>query len=172
MSKSDHNIIETKINITWKASDAKVIKVFKYKDIEAQKRFKDETDVTTELSNIVKSNKPIKEITNTFVKRIKGFIHSNFKKVKIIDKPDKNLEHLYNKRRLLRNKTEEESIQELEQVENELSEKYAEGMFKTILSKVKGLDECEDGGFNSGKLWKLKQKLSPRNHDPPKCNEK
>ena len=110
MSKSDHNIIETKINITWKASDAKVIKVFKYKDIEAQKRFKDETDVTTELSNIVKSNKPIKEITNTFVKRIKGFIHSNFKKVKIIDKPDKNLEHLYNKRRLLRNKTDEESV--------------------------------------------------------------
>ena len=63
-------------------------------------------------------------------------------------------------------------FQELKQVENELSEKYAEGMFKTILSIVKGLDECEDGGFNSGKLWKLKQKLSPRNHDPPKCNEK
>ena len=40
-------------------------------------------------------------------------------------------------------------------------------MFKTIMTEVKGLDDCEDGGFNSGKLWKLKQKLSPRNHDPP-----
>ena len=33
-----------------------------------------------------------------------------------------------------------------------------------------GLHYCidsEDGGFNSGKLWKLKKKLTPSNYDPP-----
>ena len=47
-------------------------------------------------------------------------------------------------------------------------------MFKTIMIEVKGLDDCEDGGFNTRKLWKLKQKLSPRTHDAPSAmtNEK
>ena len=164
--KSDHNIIETKINLKWKTKDAKVVEVFKFKDTEAQNMFKEETNKTLELSNIVNSKKPLEIVTKKLVKRIKGFIHSNFQKIKIIDKPNEALEKLYNKRRLLRTQTDDDSIQELEDVENELSEKYSEVMFKTIMKEVKGLDDCEDGGFNTGKLWKLKQKLSPRTHDP------
>ena len=26
---------------------------------------------------------------------------------------------------------------------------------------------CEEGGFNPGKLWQLKKKLSPKHRDPP-----
>ena len=128
--------------------------------------FKEETNKTLELSNIVNSKKPLEIVTKKLVKRIKGFIHSNFQKIKIIDKPNEALEKLYSKRRLLRIQTDDDSIQELEDVENELSEKYSEVMFKTIMKEVKGLDDCEDGGFNTGKLWKPKQKLSPRTHDP------
>ena len=108
------------------------------------------------------------------MKRIKGFIHSNFQKIKIIYKPNEALEKLYSKRRLLRTQTDDDSIQELEDVENQLSKKYSEVMFKTIMIEVKGLDDCEDGGFNTRKLWKLKQKLSPRTHDAPSAmtNEK
>ena len=35
------------------------------------------------------------------------------------------------------------------------------------MAEVKGADNCEDGGFNAGKLWKLRKKLLPRNQDPP-----
>ena len=35
------------------------------------------------------------------------------------------------------------------------------------MTEVKGADNCEDGVFNAGKLWKLRKKLSPRNRDPP-----
>ena len=51
--KSDHNIIKTKINLKWKTKDAKIIEVFMFKDAEAQKMFKEETNKTLELSNIV-----------------------------------------------------------------------------------------------------------------------
>ena len=50
---------------------------------------------------------------------------------------------------------------ELEAVENELSSKYSEVMANKILKEVQGLEDAEDGCFNSGKLWKLKRKLSP-----------
>ena len=51
--KSDHNIIKTKINLKWKTKDAKIVEVFMFKDAEAQKMFKEETNKTLELSNIV-----------------------------------------------------------------------------------------------------------------------
>ena len=43
---------------------------------------------------------------------------------------------------------------------------YREQMYRHIKDKIKDI-ECEDGGFNSGKLWKLKKKLLPLNYDPP-----
>ena len=52
-------------------------------------------------------------------------------------------------------------------VENELGAKYSEVMFEKIMLEVKGMEENEDGGFNPGKLWKLKKKLSPKANEPP-----
>ena len=40
-------------------------------------------------------------------------------------------------------------------------------MFQKIMTKVKGMEDSEDGGFNWGRLWKLKKKLSPKVSDPP-----
>ena len=37
--------------------------------------------------------------------------------------------------------------------------------------KIQNTGDCEDGGFNSGKLWKLKKKLAPRNSKPPSAME-
>ena len=41
-----------------------------------------------------------------------------------------------------------------------------EKMYQKIKSEIDCIDN-EDGGFNSGKLWKLKKKLSPVNSDQP-----
>ena len=144
-----------------------MIEVFKFKDLDAQTNFKIDTTETSELSKIIDQNKSIDIVTKKFLKRLKSCIHKNFKKVRIVDKPDKTLEELYNKRRILRTKTDEHSIKELENVDKELSEKDAEQMSRKIKSEVQGVDNGEEGGFNAGKLWKLKTKLAPRNNDPP-----
>ena len=40
-------------------------------------------------------------------------------------------------------------------------------MFKKIMDEVKDAHDDEDGGFNAGKLLKLKKKLYPKCSDPP-----
>ena len=166
-TESDHNVINTKLNMTWSPKETKVTEVFKYKDKEALKKFKTETTNTTQLSQIVEMDKPLEVVTNKFMKRLKGFRHQCFKKVKIVDKTDKKLEELYNTRRLLRTKEDNNSKIELAKVDKELAEKYSEVMFKKIMTEVKDSNDDEDGGFNAGKLWKLKKKLSPNCSEPP-----
>ena len=77
---------------------------------------------------------------------MKGFVQECFTKVKIEDKPNTELDNLYNKRTVLRTKSDDKSLSELEKVENELSEKYSESMYKTIMGEVKGFEDSEDGG--------------------------
>ena len=36
-----------------------------------------------------------------------------------------------------------------------------------ILDEVKGLNNSEEGRFNTGSLWKIKKKISPRPVEPP-----
>ena len=45
-------------------------------------------------------------------------------------------------------------------------------MSKKILHEVDGMENTEDGGFNTGKLWKLKKKLCPKPTDPPSAMQR
>ena len=96
------------------------------------------------------------------IKRIKGFVNQTFKKVRIVEKPDEELETLYTKRRILRSKNNFQSQIELETVEKELSDKYADKMYNKIKKVLKGAEDSEEGGFHTGHLWKLKKELAPR----------
>ena len=73
---------------------------------------------------------------------------------------------MYNKRRVLRNKTDIESIEELELREDEMAKKYFNSMANKIREELKGVN-WENGGFNPGKFWKLDKKVSPRICDAP-----
>ena len=107
--------------------------MFKYKDSEALTNFKIATTNTNKLSKIINSDKPIDVVTKKFLKRLKGFVHQCFRKVKIVEKEDKDLEDLYNIRRILRTKSDAESEIKLEEVEKILCEKYSEVMTKKYL---------------------------------------
>ena len=76
------------------------------------------------------------------------------------------LERLYEKRRQLRNKSDDASKEELEIVEEELATKYSESMYNKIQNELKAV-KGDEGGYNPGHLWKLKKKLSPRQSEPP-----
>ena len=165
--ESDHNIINTRLNLKWNSRETKVMEVFNYKDAKSLSMFKAEKTNTDSLSKIIDLDKPIDVVTKKFMKRLSGFIHKCFKKVKIVDKEDRRLQQLYNIRRVLRNKSDEASALKLEEVNNELSENYADIMCKKIMGEIKNVGDSEEGGFSAGRLWKLKKKLSPKNTEPP-----
>ena len=169
--ESDHNLINSTLKLSWNSNQSKVIEVFKYHDKESKKCFKKVTSDTKQLSNIIDQDKSITVVTNKMMKRLKGFIHQCFRKVKIVDKPNAELNDLYNKRQILRTKNDEKSKVELEKLNDKLCQKYSESMYKKIEKEINNIGDCEDGGFNSGKLWKLKKKLSPNTSEPPSAME-
>ena len=71
-----------------------------------------------------------------------------------------------NKGTYLGNKSDALSKIELENIENELNDKYSEVMCDKIQSEINSINS-EDGGLNVGHFWKLKCKLSPRPNKPP-----
>ena len=161
--KSLRYFVELNMIIRYQISD-----IYQISDKNALQMFKKVTSETNHLSLIIDMDKPLDVVTNKFLKRLKGYIHECFEKVKIVDKPNKELEELYNKRRIIRNKCNNKfSEKELEEVEKELSIKYSSTMYSKIMGEVEGLEDAEDCGFNPGKLWKLKKKLSAKACEPP-----
>ena len=79
------------------------------------------------------------------------------------------LENLSEKRRRLRTKPDQKSKDELKQVDNELTEKYSENMYSKIMEELKGVNDSEEGGFNSDHVWKLKKRILPRLNDVPRA---
>ena len=92
--ESDHNLIETKLNIPWCISADEPTEVFNLKDKVSQERFFALTNKTTDLSKIFETNKTLEVQTKKFIKRLDGFIHQRFQKIKITTKCDQRLEEL------------------------------------------------------------------------------
>ena len=169
--ESDHNTIVTELKIEWKPHvKSQKKKFFNLKDKKCQERFKYETDNTTDLSKIIYKENDLDIATKKFLKRLDGFITKSFKKIRITEKVDKELEELYQKRGELRNQTNAESKKKLEDIEKVMADKYSEEMYYKIKEELKEINS-EDGGWNSGFLWKLKNKVSPRPTDPPTAME-
>ena len=105
----------------------------------------------------MKLKKSLEVQTRKYIKCISGLIHECFKKVKITRKLDPQLGKLYDKRRYLRTKDDEKSVEELEAVEQELATKYPESMFNKMYQDIKGI-RGDEGGYNPGHLFKLKKK--------------
>ena len=140
--------------------------MYNLKNYECQAKFKDLTSKSTSLTSAISSNDDLNTSTKTFLKTLNQSIHRCFKKVRIVDKPDKEIEKLFEMRRILKNLHDEKSKDDLAKVEKELAEKCAESNYKKIREEIDNI-KTDEGGFNSGHLWKLKKKLSPKCRDPP-----
>ena len=44
-------------------------------------------------------------------------------------------------------------------------DKVAEENYEKLKEEINGI-KCDEGGINSGKLWRLKKKLNPKCRDP------
>ena len=66
----------------------------------------------------------------------------------------------------MKNKEDAESKEKAKDMEADLAEKYAEGIFNQIKDEIKNIKH-EEGGLNSGNLWRLKNKINKKYPEPP-----
>ena len=95
------------------------------------------------MEKIFETNKPLEVQTKKFIKRLNGFINSCFKKVKIETTVDYKLEQLYDKRRYQRSTDDDKSKIALEDVEEELIDRYSERMYHKIRDEIKVINNTE-----------------------------
>ena len=166
ITESDHNTMVGKFGIKWRSTEIKVKnEIFNY-DSEGLKKFKNTTEANGTLSNITKKDENVNILTKQFLKKLKQVKHKWFKKIKIRKSDNKEIENLYNKRKLLRNKSDKESKNKLNEIEEELANKLSEDLYGIIESETSKINS-EEGGFHSGDLWRLKNKLKKVSRDPP-----
>ena len=167
VKSSDHNPILTHFDIKWnKKASKQRIEMFNLKNQEGQEKFKILTSKTNEFTEAVQKNEDINLCTQNFLYCLNSFIRRCFKKIRIVNKPMKDIDELFERRRKLRNKTDEKSNRELKEVEKRLADLCAKSNYEKIKEEVKNI-KPDEGGLHSGKLWKLKKKLSPKCRDPP-----
>ena len=101
--ESEHNPLVTKFKMTWnKKIKSKRIEMFNLKNRNCQIKFKELTTSGTFLSEVFENNDDLNKATNIFIKRLNQVIQKSFKKIRISDRPDKELEALYVKRNILK----------------------------------------------------------------------
>ena len=169
ITESDHHSIITRIKANWKRDikcDRK--EIYNLKDEASLALFKEFTSNGNFLSEVFEDeNKCVDVKSKQFIKRLKFCLSKCFKKIRIKgSKRNLHLEQLFERRRILRTKTDEISMASLKDVDKELSELCAKENMETINEACKGLS-CETGGVNGKKMWQLKKKLRGIVSEPP-----
>ena len=169
VQESDHNSLITQVKATWnKKKNVQKAEMYNLKDADGLKRFKEITSKNNFLSEVFENEEKCIEVkTKQFLKRLGYCLSQSFKKIRIgTNRKNVELENLFNKRRILRTKKDDYSIEKLDDVERRLSEICADDNLKIVNEACGGLTS-EDGGVNATKLWQLKRKLRGIPLEPP-----
>ena len=116
--------------------------MFNLKNKACQELFKDATTGANNnnfLSSVFDEEGDVNELTEKFLKRLFKIINKCFRKIRIKDnneKVDNVKEELFTKWRELKKKKDINSKAELEEIENELADKYAKENYDKIKEKV------------------------------------
>merc|ERR1712083_578266 len=122
-----------------------------------------ETSKSTKLSEVFETDDDIEKQTKKFLKRLGKCIHKCFKKIRIKSTKTTEYDKLYSEWKNLKLQGNHE---EACKVEAQLAEETGREVLNKIKEEIEGI-KCDEGGRNSGHLWKLKKKLIPRIQDPP-----
>ena len=164
--ESDHNTIITKFDIKYsKDVDKQRIEIFNFIDSEGQKKFKELTDSNT-LSSIFDNSDRIEKQAKKFMKQLNRILHQSFKKIRIKPEAETKIEKMFKKQKELKQKTDKQSKEKLKKLEEEMAKNMSEDMYNIIRDEVSEVNS-DEGGFNSGLLWRLKNKLRPKKISPP-----
>ena len=132
--ESDHNSIETKFDIKWEEkSNAHREEVFNFNDSEGKKRFKELTEENTKLSFIFDNDESVEVQGGKFLKMLNRIIYQTFPKIRIKQSKDTKIDKLFRQQKILKNKTDKKSKDELTKVEQNLADEMAEDLYKGVL---------------------------------------
>ena len=167
-TESDHNVIFSRFKLPW---NKKMVKqrqeLFNLKNEECQKVFRDATTNNNNyLSSVFDEDGDVNSKTEKFMRRLNKVINKYFRKIRVTEKKDEVKEKLFEKWRRMKNNLNDKNKLGFENLENELTEKYAEQYMKKISERTGGI-ETEDGEIMKNDIWKLKKDLFSKNKDPP-----
>ena len=120
------------------------------------------------MSEVFDNEDNIEVQTKRFIKKLNRVIQKCFKKIRIKSTYNSKIDKLFQTRNNLRRikDIDEMKKSELEKVEAELADNMAEDMYLIVKEEVDKV-KCDEGGFNSGRLWRLKNKLRPKFNNYP-----
>ena len=176
--KSDHNILFADFLIEHKNFSQKRprIEVFNVKNAECQQNFKRETEIDVKMKQCFKSDADFQTQCRNFFKSLNRVVHKSFRKVRIVTKPneDKEIRDLLNEQAKLKKMLGKKSIKpnsseiyqsKIVEIENDLSEKIADRNASIVKEYIESM--TVNGKFSPLGMWKLKNKLLPKEADPP-----
>ena len=109
------------------------------------------------MSSIFDTNEDIEVQTKKFLKKLNNILHQSFKKIRKTKNKDSEIDKLFRKQKELKKKKEINKAEqkELEEVESELADKMANDLYEIVKEEV-NIVKSDEGGLNSGHLWRLK----------------
>ena len=189
VTQTDHNMLIGTFNamISDKYLEQRK-EIFKYNDIDGQKRFKDLTSKNI-LSKCFDEENDVVKASSKWLKELKNILHRSFKKVrvckrgktrsvviekiKIKQKVVNDIETLKNDLKSVNNGDKTESIKKihvledkLETIGNEIAEINALKHANAIQEHFEELTN-DDGQFSSMQMWRLKKKLFKNQSEVP-----
>ena len=176
--KSDHNILFADFLIEHKNFRQKRprVEVFNVKNAECQQHFKRETENNNEMKKCFNSDADFKIQCNNFFKSLNKVVHKSFRKVRVVAKPneDKEIRELLNTQAKLKKELGNKSLKpnnseiyqsKIVEIENVLSGKIADRNANIVKEYIESM--TFNGKFSPIGMWKLKNKLLPKEADPP-----
>ena len=131
--QSDHNVIISKFKFSWnKRIRSNRIEMYNLKNLECQAKFKQLTNSSDNLSAIFDNEENLDKATELFIDKLNQYIGTCFRKIRICDKPNKQIDELFAMRKELRSKSDELSKQKLMKVEEKLADLCAENNYNKI----------------------------------------
>ena len=171
--KSDHNTVFADFHIEYNNISQKKprVEVFNVKNKECQEVFRKETEQNAKLKQCFASEESFQIQSDRFFKTLKSVVHKCFNKVRVGTKliEDKDIRELLNeqtklKKSMKNNHSEIFQKQSLE-LEKKIAERVADRNAKIVKEYVDSMNF--DGKFSPLGMWKLKNRLMPREYDVP-----
>ena len=178
MVESDHNILFCKLKVKWdRRIKIERKEVFRLKYAEGLKTFSELTSNCPKLVKLSKNSSNFLEDAEKWLNKIEDIKHKSFQKIRITGKAKSQNEELDNLMKAKLNlKSSLSKIvdpvilgnikEKIKVIENEISLRCSEKNVSIVKHHIEELSNGEDQVCRLN-MWRLKNKLCPRNSDPP-----
>lgn len=169
---SDHNTILSKFHITPKIKSGKNVRkeAFNYKNIEAQKKFKEVTNTDPVYLDIANDTCDSETKVKKLLHKIKSSIRKSFKIVRFRNNQELKQETIkkwkVRAEYLRRNKTQNEDPQLIKQIEEDIANDEADDLATRIQETIEQVYEDKER-LSSNKIWKLRKTTLSGNDETP-----